>query len=118
MTMGSIVILERGVGLDRTVYRLPALMVEDFDDITEELLRVAYVEALYRASDFDYRRLTQSFWYSVISNVSSTMSVQTILDYFPMYAEEPNFGRPREPYECGKTGTCGRGTRRIPRKSC
>lgn len=147
--MGSIVVLERGVGFDRTVrihtsliamhtfcwhtnsqyfssllmvtlqmYRLPALFVEDFYDITPDLLRQAYIEALYRADDFEFERLRQSFWYGVISNVSATMSVQTILDKFPMSAEEENFARPREPYECGKTNTCGKGTKRTPKMSC
>lgn len=100
------------------MYRLPALFVEDFYDITPELLRVAYVEALYRADDFEFERLKQSFWYGVISNVSATMSVQTILDKFPMEAEEPNFARPRVPYACGTTNTCGKGTKRTPKISC
>ncbi len=100
------------------MYRLPALFVEDFYDITPDLLRQAYVEALYRADDFEFERLRQSFWYGVISNVSATMSVQTILDKFPMGAEEENFARPREPYECGKTNTCGKGTKRTPKMSC
>jgi len=118
MTMGTIVVLEKGVGFDRTMYRLPALLVEDFAEITPELLRQAYVEALYRADDFEYDRLKQSWWYGFIANVSATMSVQTILDAFPMSAEEPNFARPRVPYECGKTNTCGPGTKRTPKRSC
>lgn len=100
------------------MYRLPALFVEDFYEITPELLRQAYVEALYRADDFEFERLKQSFWFGFISNVSATMNVQTILDKFPMSAEEPNFARPREPYLCGKTNTCGRGTKRTPKISC
>lgn len=100
------------------MYRLPALFVEDFYEITPELLRVAYLEALYRADDFEYERLKQSYWFDFIANVSATMSVQTILDKFPMSAEIPNFARPREPYECGTTDTCGTGTKRTPRKSC
>lgn len=100
------------------MYRLPALFVEDFYDITPDLLRQAYLEALYRADDFEFERLRQSYWYGVISNVSATMSVQTILDKFPMEAEEPNFARPREPYDCGKTNTCGKGTKRTPKISC
>eukprot|EP01034_Spumella_vulgaris_P023973 gene23973-30259_t len=59
MTMGSIVVLEKGVGFDRTMYRLPALLLVDFDEITPLLLRTAYVEALYRADDFEFERLTQ-----------------------------------------------------------
>jgi hypothetical protein len=100
------------------MYRLPALFLEDFYEITPELLRQAYVEALYRADEFEFQRLRQSWWFGTIANISATKSVQSILDAFPMSAEEPNFGRPREPYPCGKTNTCGPGTRRTPKMSC
>ena len=150
LTMGTIVVLERGVGLDRTVrfshlppfistilaslttlhlhltsplsleqlWRLPALLLDDFADVTPDLLRSAYVEAVYRAKEFEFERLTQSYWYSVITNVSATMSMRPLLDAFPMRAEDANFCRPRVPYPCGKTDTCGPGTKRIPAVSC
>jgi uncharacterized protein (DUF433 family) len=104
--------------LNIQLWRLPALLLDDFDDITPELLRSAYVEALYRADDFEFERLTKSFWETVAANVSATMSTQTLLDKFPMHAEEPNFTRPRVPYSCGLTDTCGVGTKRIPKSSC
>ena len=118
LTMGTVVVIERAVGFDRTLWRLPALLVDDFYDITPELLRAAYVEALYRADEFEFERLTQRFWFTVIANVSATMSVVPLLEKFPMKAEEPNFARPREPYSCGITNTCGKGTKRIPKQSC
>jgi hypothetical protein len=118
LTMGSMVVIERGVGLDRTLWRLPALLVEDFDEITPELLRSAYVEALYRVNEFEFERLTQSFWYSVIYNVSDSHSVQPMLDKFPMRAELPNFARPKVPYSCSNAGTCGAGTKRTPKNYC
>lgn len=34
--------------------RLPTLLVDDFDEVAPELLRVTYVEALYRADDFEF----------------------------------------------------------------
>lgn len=51
LALGSMPVLERGVGLDRTLYRLPALLVDDFADVTPDLVRQAYVEALYRADE-------------------------------------------------------------------
>lgn len=51
LAVGTMPVLERGIGLDRTLYRLPALLVDDFADLTEDLVRQAYVEALYRADD-------------------------------------------------------------------
>ena len=54
--------LERGVGLDRSLYKLPALLVDDFADVTPRLVQQAYVEALYRADEWDYKRITQRWW--------------------------------------------------------
>eukprot|EP00662_Eupelagonemidae_sp_cell21_P007386 gene7386-22384_t len=54
------VVMERGMGLERTLARLPALFVDDYSDVDERLLRRAYVEALYRAREWDYRRLTHA----------------------------------------------------------
>ena len=51
LALGSMPVLERGVGLDRTLYRLPVLLVDDFADLTPDLLRQAYVEAIYRADE-------------------------------------------------------------------
>ena len=102
------------------LWRLPALLLEDFNEVTPELLRSAYVEAVYRADEFEFERLTQNFWYSVITNVSATMSTQPLLDKFPMRAEDADFCRPRVPYPCGQNRphTCGPGTKRIPQRSC
>jgi hypothetical protein len=118
LTVGTVAVIERGVGFDRTLWRLPALLVDDFYDVTPALLRSAYVEALYRADEFEYERLTQQFWQSILANVSKSMSTQPLLDMFPMRAEDATFTRPREPYACGRTGTCGKGTKRIPKQSC
>ena len=100
------------------LWRLPALLVDDFDEITPELLRSAYIEALYYVNEFEFERLTQGFWNNILANVSATMNTQTLLNKFPMIAEDINFTRPRVPYECGKTNTCGPGTKRTPKRSC
>ena len=93
-------------------------MVEDFNLVTPELLRVAYIEALYHADDFQYEKLTQSFWWSFIGNVSVTKSTQTVWDRFPPHADESDFMRPWIPFDCWKTNSCGPGTKRIPKTSC
>lgn len=118
LTMGSAVVIERGTGLDKSFWRLPVLLVDDFADITPGLLRSAYVEAVYRAADFEFERLKQSFWWSVILNVSVTGNIAPLLEKFPIHAEDTTFTRPREPYACGYTNTCGKGTKRIPLKTC
>lgn len=92
--------------------------MEDFNDITPELLRVAYLEALYRAKDFEYNRLTQSFWFSLIANVSASMSTKPLLDLLPYDAEDHSFTRPRVPFDCWKKNSCSKGTKRIPTQSC
>ena len=56
LTMGVVPIVDKGMGLDRTLHRLPALLVEDLSEVTLELLRQAYVEAVYRADEFEFER--------------------------------------------------------------
>ena len=94
------------------------MLVEDFDEVTPDLLRVAYVEALYRVNEFEFERLKQSFWFEVIMNVSNSKSLATLLMKFPPESEDPTFTRPKVPYPCGTTNTCGPGTKRIPKSSC
>ena len=119
LTMGTIAVLERGVGFERTMHRLPVLFVDDFAELTPELLRQAYVEALYRRDEFEYHRLKQSYWWEVLMNVSVARSTQPLLDAFPMSAESnPPFTRPAVPFDCWETNSCGPGTKRIPKRSC
>lgn len=83
-------------------------------------MRSAYVEALYRleGGEFEFERLKQSFWLNIIQQVSVSKSIDPMMDKFPMKAEDPTFTRPLIPYECAYNNTCGRGTKRIPLKSC
>jgi len=46
--MGGVLVLERGIGLDRTFWRLPVLLLKDFSDLNPQMLKQAYVEAMYR----------------------------------------------------------------------
>ena len=68
--LGTIPVLEKSVGFDRMLYRLPALLVEDFAMITTELLRDAYIEAAYQEDNFEYHRLSQSVRTLTISYVN------------------------------------------------
>ena len=88
MNLGSVAVLEKGIGLEKSVYRLPALIVEDFDMVTPELLRTAYIEAIYRADEFEFERLKQSWWWSLLYNVSTSRSTQPMLDKFPAESED------------------------------
>lgn len=65
--LGSMAVIERGVGLDRTVYKLPVLLLDDFAEISPFIVRQAYVEALYRADDWEYERITQRFEVNLFS---------------------------------------------------
>jgi hypothetical protein len=44
LTMGTIAVIERMVGLDKTTWRLPVILLEDFYDLNPEVLRQAYIE--------------------------------------------------------------------------
>lgn len=80
--MGTIPILEKGVGLDKSLWRLPALLVEDFDEVTPELLHQAYLEAIYRVDEFEFERLTLNFWINFIYKVSKDGKSSKILERF------------------------------------
>lgn len=92
--------------------------MDDFHDVTPALLRMAYVEALYRVEEFEFERLTQSFWWTFIMNVSTTRSSQTVYDKFPPEADDPSFVRPFEYFNCHQDNSCGPGTKRIPVNMC
>jgi hypothetical protein len=126
MLLGTIPVIERGIGFDRTLWRLPALVVDDFADVSTDLLRQAYVEAVYRAKDFEYFRLKQSYWANLLFNVSSAGTIDPMLHFHPMAAQDVEFTRPRERYDCGEGESpsnaagplCGPGTKRIPAQHC
>ena len=56
--------------------------MDDFDELTPQLLRAAYVEALYRVDEFEFERLTQSYWHALIGKVSDSMSTQPLFDMY------------------------------------
>jgi hypothetical protein len=92
--------------------------VDDFDDVTPELLRVAYVEALYRVDDFEFERLTQSFWLKLIEAISTEKSSRYLFEIFPPHLSvDSTFARPLESFQCSDRG-CGDGTKRTPKSSC
>ena len=100
-------------------WRLPVLLVDDFYDVTVELLQSAYVQAIYDIHEFEFERLQQSYWYGVIYNVSSARDVTPMLDKFPMQAETPHFVRPFQPFHCGDNNEhCGEPGIKTPKMSC
>ena len=119
LASGTMPVLERGFGLDRTLYRLPVLFVDDFAEVTPFMIRQAYIEALYLVDQWEYKRMTKAHWINLIRNVSQTNSIQPLLDAHPMSAVDINFTRPLIPFDCGRNGIeCGKGTKRTPKKSC
>ena len=109
---------EKGSGLDRTFYRLPVLQLEDFSEVSSDIIRQAYVEALYRVDEWDYTRLTRSYWQNLIFTTAQLGNTDELLRLHPMSAEDETFTRPLIPYNCEAMGGCGPGTKRIPLNSC
>ena len=119
--MGTIPVIERGMGFDRTVYKLPVLLVDDFADLTVAMLQQAYIEALYwsHKNVWEYSRMTTSHWKDLMMTVSVDRDLQYMLDKHPMNATDPTFTRPMVPFDCGERGEkCGPGTKRTPKRSC
>lgn len=118
LLLGSMPVLERGFGLERTLYRLPVLFVDDYALLTLEMFMQAYLEALYRIDEWDYTRLTKKYWIDLIKEVARTQSIEKLLRNHPMAAEKENFTRPLIPFDCVKIGGCGPGTKQTPIKYC
>ena len=119
--MGSIAVIEKNVGLDKTVWKLPVVLVEDYDDVTPTMLRQAYIEAIYRVNEFEFERLTQHFWLSLIEEISTSRDNSILYSKFPhdMSGFDETFTRPKEYFNCGENNkNCGKETKRIPRSSC
>lgn len=84
-------VVERGMGMDRTLYRLPVLLLDDYDELTPALVRQAYVEALYRADEWEYERMTRRWWERLIFDISYSGSIEPLLHFHPMKAEDAGF---------------------------
>ena len=102
------------------------------------------MEALYRVDEFEFERLTQTYWHALIGKVAHSMSSQPmfdkyVLDYeqfwFPGFdcigfcigfnrfppntSEDPTFCRPAVPFDCGPLkANCGPETKRTPKSYC
>ena len=120
LAMGTMPIIERGIGFDRTVHRLPVLVVDDFADLTLLMIQQAYVEALYRAlrGDWQYERLSPSWWEGLIHESAIAGDLSVLEERHPYGAIDSNFTRPLVPFDCDKMGGCGPGTKRVPKRSC
>jgi hypothetical protein len=118
LTLGSLAVLERGVGLERTCWKLPVLFVDDYADLTAELIREAYVEAIYRADEWEYERLTMKFWRDTVFEVARTEDISFFMNRHPMKAIDPTFTRPLVYYNCEQMGGCGPNTKRTPKNIC
>ena len=116
--MGAMPVVEKGCGMDKTFWKLPVLVVDDFAFVTPELVQSAYVEALYRRDEWEYRRLLKSFWKDLVTSVSETKNSQKLLEVFPEIAEDSGFTRPLFAFNCQEMGGCGPGTKRTPAKYC
>ena len=86
--------------------------------MTPELIRQAYVEALYHVNEWDYTRITEVYWQRLIYEASRTGSHLNMLKKHPMEATDVGFTRPIIPFDCEAMGGCGPGTLRVPKKSC
>ena len=111
-------VVEKGCGMDRTFWKLPVLAVDDFASVNPSLIHSAYVEALYRRDEWEYRRLLRSFWKDIVDEVSTSKSNKVLMDLFPMKAVDEGFTRPLFAFNCQEMGGCGPGTKRTPSKYC
>jgi hypothetical protein len=65
------------------VFACQVLVVDDFADLTPDLVMSAYVEALYRAREWEYERLTLPFWKDLLRTVARDKSSAYLDEKFP-----------------------------------
>ena len=118
LLLGAMPVLEKGCGMDRTFWKLPVLLVDDFAYVNPEIIHSAYLEALYRRDEWEYYRLTKRFWKKLITGVAKAKDNRLLLDLFPMKAMDEGFTRPLFAFNCEEMGGCGPGTKRTPKKYC
>jgi hypothetical protein len=59
-------------------------VVDDFADLTCGMIRGAYVEALYRADEWEFERLHTQFWVDLITTVSNRQDNAYLFEKFPL----------------------------------
>lgn len=118
LSLGSVPVVERGFGFERTLWKLPALFVDDYADLTADMIRLAYVEAIYRADEWEYDRLTRKHWQDLIFQSSVTENLDYVLERHPMKAVDQGFTRPLNYFNCERMKGCGTGTKRTPFNTC
>jgi hypothetical protein len=118
LLLGAMPVVERSCGMDKTFWKLPVLAVDDFASVTPQLVHSAYVEALYRRDEWEYRRLLWSFWRDLMLGVATAGNSSALLELFPERAEDQGFTRPEFPFNCEQMGGCGPGTKRTPAEYC
>lgn len=100
------------------MYKLPVLLLDDYAYLTPTLLREAYVEAIYRADEWEYERMTKRYWETLLFEVAESSSIDYLLEKHPMSGYDSDFIRPFVPFDCKEMGGCGPGTKRTPEKYC
>jgi hypothetical protein len=120
LAMGTMPIIERAVGFDRSVYKLPVLLVDDFAELSMLMIQQAYLEALYWAIKdvWEYERMSPQWWAGLVHETSIAGSTRVLEELHPYSAVDSSFARPMVPFDCVKMGGCGPGTKRVPKKSC
>lgn len=93
--------------------------MDDFADVTPDLIHSAYIEAVYREDEWEYERLTLPFWKDMIRQASESQSSDPFFHRFPMKSVLKGFIRPLFPFNCKAMGGCGpEVTARMPREYC
>merc|ERR1712032_1459570 len=90
--VGTIPIVESGSGMERLLGTLPVLLVQDFDEVTPELLKSIYPYFLLHAKDWRWDSHTKSAWFSEFNN----LDVNKASEKYPFVRSSKKFVLPPE----------------------
>lgn len=77
LVLGAIPVVESNeAGMDRIYGSLPVLVVRDFRDVTEDMLKEAYMCFQKNARLYEYRHLTVQYWVEMVRRVQTSGSVE------------------------------------------
>ena len=88
---GSIPVIERST-FDRVFAGLPVLLVDSYEELSEEFLNRKYEEMTCHPEKFDWQKLTLTYWKNMIAEVIQTADNRVVQQNHPIPTQHYSTG--------------------------